>query len=272
VPRIRRGSIGAVALVAFALALACHPAPATGRYADVRGIRMYYEIHGHGPALVLLHGGTGNGTQFAKQIPAFAPHHRLVVPDLCAQGRTSDRPGPLTYHDMAEDVVALLATLNIERADFMGWSDGGIVGLDVAIHHPERVQRLVTFGANFSPDGLQPADVAWNDTATAASFGDGTRLAYVAMAPDPSHYEAAMTKILTMWRTEPNFTLEELGSIRSPTLVCAGEHDVVRREHSEQLARTIPGARLWIVLGASHGAMLEQPDLVNRTVLEFLRP
>jgi len=233
---------------------------------------MYYELHGHGPALVLLHGGTGNGAQFSQQIPAFEPHFELVVPDLCAQGRTSDRPGPLTYHDMAEDVVALLAILHIEQADFMGWSDGGIVGLDLAIHHPERVRRLVTFGANFTPDGLEPSDVAWVDTATAASFGDGTRQAYVERAPDPSHYTAAMTKILVMWRTEPHFTMQELGSIRAPTLVCAGEHDVVRREHTEKLARAIPGARLWIVPGAAHGAMLEQPDLVDRTVLDFLQP
>jgi len=159
----------------------------------------------------------------------------------------------------------------IDRVDVMGWSDGGVVGLDMAVHHPERLRHLVTFGANFAPDGLNPADVAWNDTATAASFGDGTKKAYAELAPDPSHYEAAMTKILTMWRTEPKFTLAGLASIRTPAMICAGEHDVVRADHTAQLAATIPGARLWIVPGASHGAMLEQPELVNRTVLEFLQ-
>jgi pimeloyl-ACP methyl ester carboxylesterase len=254
----------------FLVAPACAGTPSDGHRATLNGISVYYEIYGRGPALVLLHGGAGNGTQFAQQIPAFEKRYRLVVPDACAQGRTTDRPGRLTYHAMAEDVIALLDRLRIGRADVMGWSDGGIVGLDLAIHHPDRVSHLVTFGANFSPDGLNPADVAWNDTATAASFGPDMRRGYEKLSPDPAHYEQAMNKIIAMWRTQPNFSLAELGSIRARTLIAAGEHDVVRREHSEQLARSIPGARLWIVPGASHGAMIEQPALVNRTVLEFL--
>ena len=261
----------AAALAALALAVqACSAAAPAGHYAAVNGIRMYYEVHGRGPALLLLHGGAGNGMQFSRQIPAFEKRFRLVVPDACAQGRSTDRPGPLTYHAMAEDMVVLMDQLHIERADVMGWSDGGIVGLDLAIHHPRRVGHLVTFGANFSPDGLNPADVAWNDTATAASFGPGMQRGYEKLAPDPSHYQQAMTKIIAMWRTQPRFTPAELGSIRARTLIAAGEHDVVRREHSEELARAIPGARLWIVPGASHGAMIEKPELVNRTVLELL--
>ncbi len=232
---------------------------------------MYVEEHGRGPVLVLLHGGMGNGMQFAHQVPAFALHHHLVVPDLCAQGRTSDRPGPLSYHAMAEDVVALLDRLGIRRTDLMGWSDGGIVGLDLAIHHPTRVRHLVTFGANFTPDGLNPQDVEWNRTATPDSLGPGARAEYARLAPDPAHFDSAMTKILDMWRTQPNLTPRELGSIRARTLICAGEHDLIRPEHTEQLALSIPGATVWIVPGASHGAMLEQPELVNARVLEFLK-
>src|SRR5262245_54037502 len=263
--------IRAAIAVGLALLHGCRLNPNSGHYVEMKGSPMYYEVRGRGPTLVLLHGGTGNGAQFSKQIPDFEPHFRLVIPDLCAQGRTSDRPGPLTYHAMAEDIVALLDRLHIDRADVMGWSDGGVVGLDLAVHHPERLRHLVTFGANFAPDGLNPDDVAWVATATASSFGDGTKKAYAELAPDPSHYEEAMTKILVMWRTEPKFTLEELASIRTPTMICAGEHDVVRADHTAKLAATIPGARLWIVPGASHSAMLEQPDLVNRTVLEFLQ-
>src|SRR5262245_30530565 len=103
---------------------------------------MYYETHGQGRVLVLLHGGAGNGAQFSHQVPALEAHHRVVVPDMCAQGRTSDRPGPLTYHAMAEDVVALMDELHVSRFDVMGWSDGGVTGLDLAIHHPERLRRL----------------------------------------------------------------------------------------------------------------------------------
>ncbi len=256
----------AIALTAAALASTAAPA----RELEVNGIRMYVEEHGRGPALVLLHGGVGNGRQFEKQVPAFAPRFRVIVPDLRAQGRTSDGPGPLTYHVMAEDVVALLAKLGVRRADVMGWSDGGVVGLDLAIHHPRLVRRLVTLGANFAPDGLNPPDLAWIDAASADSFGAGTREAYEKLAPDPSHYRVAMEKTIALWRDQPRFTRKELGSIRARVLVIAGEHDVVRRDHTEQLARSIPGSALWIVSGASHSVMLEQPDRVNARVLEFL--
>jgi pimeloyl-ACP methyl ester carboxylesterase len=241
-----------------------------GHYAELNGIRMYYEVRGAGPVLVLLHGGAGNGEQFTRQIPDFEKHFRLVIPDMCAQGRTTDRPGPLTYHAMAEDVIALMDRLGVKRFDIMGWSDGGNTGLDLAIHHPDRLRRLVTFGANSSPDGLNPADVAWNDTATVAAFGDGMRQGWTRMSPEPGHYEAAMSKIIVLWRTLPRFTTAELHSIRARVLVCAGDHDLIRRDHTEALARAIPGAQVWIVPGASHSAMQEKPREVNARVIEFL--
>src|SRR5262245_55705140 len=110
--------------------------PAGGHYANVNGIRMFYVGRGAGPPLVLLHGGKGSGEQFHLQAPAFEKRYRLIIPDMCAQGRTSDRTAPLTYHAMAEDVVALADQLGLGRFDVMGWSDGGNTGLDLAIHHP----------------------------------------------------------------------------------------------------------------------------------------
>lgn len=261
---VRVAAVGA----AFVLAAAAACAPA--RYAALNGFRMYYEVHGRGPVLVLLHGGMGYGGQFVKQQPFLQQYCRVVIPDLCAQGRSGDRAGPLSYHAMAEDVVALLDRLEVAQADVWGWSDGGVVALDLAIHHPDRVRKLVTFGAHFAPDGLNPTDAAWNATATPASLGPQARRDYQSRAPDPEHFEAATNKILEMWRTQPRFTLEQLGAIRAPALVCAGENDVVRRDHTEALAAAIPGARLWIVPGGSHSVLLEQPDLVNHTVLGFL--
>lgn len=262
-----------VSLLALAVSPACARASrpgVAGRIYAVRGIRMYVEIEGHGPPLLLLHGGMGNGMQFSNQRPALRAYHRLIVPDLCAQGRTSDRPGPLTYHAMAEDVVALLDRLGVRRADALGWSDGGIVALDIAIHHPDRLRRIVTLGANFTPDGMNPADRAWSDTASAASLGPDARAAYARLSPDPADFDSAMDKIIAMWRTQPNFTLDQLRHIRARVMVAAGEHDVVRPEHTRALARAIPRARLWIVPGASHSVMFERPAVVNRTVLEFL--
>lgn len=259
-------------MVILVLALAGGGAPPmSGHTAPVRSIRMYYEIGGVGSPLLLLHGGAGNGMQFEKQVPAFLPHHRLIVPDCRAQGRTTDRPGPLTYHDMAEDVIALLDRLRIPVVDVMGWSDGGDIGLDLAIHHPGRIRHLVTFGANFSPTGLNPDDVKWNQSATADSFGPGMREGWTKLNPEPAHYEEAMNKILDMWRTQPRFTWAQLHSIRAKTMICVGDHDLIRPEHTAALARAIPGAIQWTVPHASHGAMIERPEIVNPRVLEFLR-
>jgi pimeloyl-ACP methyl ester carboxylesterase len=257
----------AVALIAFVLT---RPARVQTVRLPLRGIRLYYELEGAGPPLLLLHGGAGNGMQFSNQRRDFARAHRLIVPDCRAQGRTTDRPGPLTYHDMAEDMAALLDSLHVQRVDVMGWSDGGAIGLDLAIHHPERIAHLVTFGANFSPEGLNAPDVEWNRTATADSFGTGTRVSWTALNPEPQHYREAMDKILDMWRTQPRFTLAELAGIRARTLICVGDHDLIRRDHTDSLVRAIPGAELWVVPGASHSAMLERPDLVNPRVLAFL--
>jgi pimeloyl-ACP methyl ester carboxylesterase len=251
-------------------ALVAMPGPAGAHSLAVRGLRMYYDVRGKGPTLVLLHGGGGSGLQFEKQVPAFETSHRLVIPDMCAQGRTTDRPGPLSYHAMAEDVIALMDHLHIHKFDLMGWSDGGMTGLDLAIHHPGRLRHLVTFGANFTPEGLREPDRAWLDTATVAGFGDDMRKGWQALSPEPDHYAEAMTKLIQMWRTQPNFTAAELGSIRARTMVCAGENDLVRREHTQTLARAIPRSSLWIVPGATHGAMLEKPDEVNAKVLAFL--
>lgn len=260
----------ALALAALLAASPTLAAASAAHYANVHAIRMYYEIHGSGPPLLLLHGGLGNGMQFEKQVPAFEKTREVIVPDCRAQGRTSVGDAPLSYHLMAEDIVALLDTLHLVRVDVMGWSDGGVIGLDIAIHHPARIAHLVTFGANASPEGLNAPDRAWAETATAESLGAGMKEGWTKLNPQPGRYEAAMNGILEMWRSQPNFTPAELHSIRAKVLIGAGEHDVVRREHSEALAHAIPGAQLWIVPGASHSAMMEQPDLVNRKVLEFL--
>jgi pimeloyl-ACP methyl ester carboxylesterase len=263
-------SLLALLFVAAPAAVQGGPPASAGRYADVNGIRMYYEIHGNGPPLLLIHGGAGNGLQFEKQIPDLAGRYRCIVPDCCAQGCTTDRPGPLTYHAMAEDMIALLDRLHLGRVDVIGWSDGGIIGLDMAMHHPRRVNHLVTFGANFRPDGLNDEDMRWNETATADSFGQGMREGWQKLNPQPEHYKEAMEKIIAMWRTQPQWTPEDLAKIRAKTLVCAGERDLIRPEHTAELARAIPGAQMWIVPGASHSAMFERWDIVRPRLLAFL--
>jgi pimeloyl-ACP methyl ester carboxylesterase len=239
-------------------------------YAEINGIRMYYELRGKGSPLLLLHGGAGSGLQFISQIPDLERNHRLVIPDMRAQGRTGVGTGPLTYHVMAEDVIALMDRLRIRRFDVLGWSDGGVTGLDLAIHHPRRVGHLVTFGANFSPEGMREQDLAWVDTATVAAFGQEMRSGWMALSPEPGQVVDALGKILRMWKEEPRFTPAQLGAIRAKTMICAGENDVVRRDHTDSLSRMIPMAKEWIVPAASHSALQEKPAETNAKILEFL--
>lgn len=246
------------------------PLPPGGERIVLRGFRMYVENHGAGEPLILLHGGAGNGQQFVNQVPYFERFRRVIVPDACGQGRSGGRDEPLSYHALAEDVIALMDQFHLESADVMGWSDGGITGLDMAIHHPGRVRHLVTLGANFNPGGMNAPDRAWAETARAESFGPDMKRDYQKLSPEPWRFEAVMNQVIAMWRDEPNFTPAELRSIRCPVLVIAGEHDVVRPEHSRQLAAALPHGSLWIVPGASHSVMFEQPESVNRAVRAFL--
>ncbi|MBK7368745.1 MAG: alpha/beta hydrolase [Candidatus Eisenbacteria bacterium] len=270
---LRSTLLALAALLVSAAPLSAASAPAPGpvsAYFEARGLRTYYELRGSGSPLLLLHGGAGNGKQFEHQVGAFEREHRLIVPDCCCQGRTTCREDSLTYHAMAEDMIALLDHLGVKQVDVMGWSDGGDIGLDLAMHHPDRIRRLVTFGANLDPTGLNEPDQRWAATATPDSLGPGMRAGWIELAPDSTRYVDAMTRVLALWRTQPRWTTADLGRIRARVLVCAGEHDLIRRDHTESIARAIPGAKLWIVPGASHGAMLEKPELVNPRVLRFL--
>src|SRR5262249_39200273 len=144
------------------------------------------------------------------------------------------------------------------------------VALDLAMHHPDRVRRIVTFGANFRADGLNAPDIAWNRTATAADFGPDMRKFYDSVAPDTAHYEIAMDKVIELWRDQPNWNEADLGRIKAKALIVAGENDVIRPDHTAALAHAIPGSTLWIVPNASHSVLMEQPDVVNPRVLSFL--
>jgi pimeloyl-ACP methyl ester carboxylesterase len=169
---------------------------------------------------------------------------------------------------MADDMLKLLDLLKVEKVDIVGWSDGGNIGLELAIHHPERVGRLVTSGANYDTSGLEhmpPADASPDskEVAPARDF-------YKRLAPDPDHWPVFYSKVITMWRTQPHITLEELATIKAPTLVMAGEFDGIKRAHTDALAKAIPGAEEYIVAGASHFAPVEKPDVVDAEIVRFL--
>ncbi len=234
-----------------------------GRYAEIGNIRIYYETYGSGPPVLVLHGGLGSSFDMHFQIQALAATHLVIAPDSRGHGRSTDADSPISYGLMAEDMVQLLDHLRIDRVDVVGWSDGGIIGLDLAMHHPDRVNRLVVIGANYNVDGLVKIPVLDAEVPPPPKF-------YSRHAPDPTHWPILYRKVVTMWRTQPEYTLDDLSKIRAPTLVIAGEFDAIKRKHTEQLAKAIPGSKLEIIAKGTHSVLGEQPDVANADILQFL--
>jgi len=258
----------AFGIPAFYLWKAVSRAAHGGRYAEINGVRIYYETFGAGAPVLVLHGGTAFSESMHYQIGALVPSHFVIAPDSRGHGRSTDGEGPLSYAQMADDMLKLLDDLQVGKADIVGWSDGGIIGLDLALRHPERVGRLVVIGANYNVSGLEhvpPADAS-PDAAEVAERRDF----YKRLAPDPAHWPIFYRKVVAMWRSQPSYNVDELARIKAPTLVIAGEFDEIKREHTDALANAIPGSQEYIVKGATHLAPLEQPDAVNREISRFL--
>lgn len=235
--------------------------------AEVNGVSIYYETYGSGPPVLVLHGAGAFLETMHYFITALASTHTVIAVDSRGQGRSTDSADPITYAAMGDDMIKLMDNLHIAKADVVGWSDGGIVGLDMAMKHPDRVSSLVAIGSNYDVKGLDPKVFS-------SGFFDqqaaDIKPFYDAVAPDPKHFPVLVKKIEHMISTEPHYTLAELGHIRARTAIVAGEHDLILRPHTDALAHAIPGAKEIIVPGASHAGPLEQPDAYNKIVLDFL--
>ncbi len=233
------------------------------RYADVNGIRMYHETVGDGPPPLVLHGGTCTIDLPGMEIPFFASEFEVIAPEQVGHGRTEDRPDrDLHYHDMAEDTVELLSQLDVGPVSVFGFSDGGIIGLDLAIHHPELVTKLVLTGTNFRTDGLGPGTGEWLATVKPEEWPESFRLEYARLSPDGAdHWPVVPERLKRMWASEPNYTDEEMAGIGAPTLVIAGDRDAITPEHAVATYRLIPDSQLCIVPHAGHGAMAREQVL-----------
>jgi len=231
-------------------------------YAAINRLNMYYEVHGDGPPLLLLHGGTGSIPE--RWIPFFADWFQVIAIEQMGHGRTADLVDrPFRYHDMASDTFELMDQLGIDGVVVVGFSDGGIIGLDMAIHRPSRVVKLVVTGANARFDGYTAENQAW-----ARSFDPLSQPVsdeYARLSPDGAeHWPVVLGRLKAMWAAEPSFTNEELQSIEAPTLIIIGDRDIVTPEHAVEMFHTIPHARLCVVPDTGHGAMPAE------TVLRFL--
>ncbi len=236
--------------------------PSAGQTATLNGIKLYYEVYGTGAPLVVLHGNGGSIAALRYQIDFFRSHRQVIAIDSRGHGNSGMGSGPLTYEQMADDVAALLAQLHAVPADVLGWSDGGIVALLLALHHPAALRRIALSGANLSPDALAPGDLA----GMAAELRSARqKLA----AGDRSRPWGIVCQQLQLMVTQPHITPADLARISAPALVLAGEHDIVPAAHTRRIAEGLPHAQMHIFAGAGHGALQEEPDTFNTTVEKF---
>ncbi|MBN8874578.1 MAG: alpha/beta fold hydrolase [Rhodospirillales bacterium] len=249
------------------------PTPATPAYdrserVVLNGVRLFFATAGQGRPVLLLHGGLANSDYWGQQVAALRRNHLVIVMDSRGHGRSARDARPFGYDLMADDVVALLDHLKLPRADVVGWSDGAIIGLDLAIRHPTRVGRIFAFAANVRTDGVIP-DADKNPTFAAYIARAGRE--YARLSPTPTQYQEFVAQIGRMWATQPNWSDAQLRAITSRVQVVDGDHDeAIKRSHTEAMAAAIPGAGLLILPNTSHFAFLQDPVLFNAAMLHFL--
>ncbi len=237
-------------------------------YAPVNGVKIWYATFGRGEPVILLHGGLANSNYWGNQVRALQTRYRVVVMDSRGHGRSTRNDQPYGYDLMAGDVIALMDFLKIKKAAIVGWSDGAILGLDIAITHPERVSKLFAFAANSDPSGV--ADIANSPVFNA--FIARAEKEYEKLSPTPTEYKAFLAQITKMWETQPNWTAADLQRIAVPTWIVDADHDeAIKRENTEFMAANIPNAGLLLQPEVSHFSFLQDPDQFTADVLHFLQ-
>ena len=248
----------------------------TQGYAPVNGLRMYYEVHGTGRPLVLLHGGLQTiDLAFGAIWPDLAGDRQVIATELQGHGRTADIDRDIDLRYLAGDVAGLLDHLGVGQADVLGFSLGGGVALQLALGHPDRVGRIILASISYASDGYHPeiSDPAQHATSTrmpTAEDFEQMRAAYARLAPDPGHFEAFAAKASQAAGSLKGWTAAELGRVSAPTLLIFGDHDFIRLEHAVEMHGLIPGAQLAVLPGATHMGVLRRTDLVVPLVRDFL--
>lgn len=254
-----------------------------GSYAPVNGLNLYYEIHGSGQPLVLLHGAmSAIGTSFAKLLPVLAKTRQVIGVDLQAHGRTADIDRPLRVEIMAEDVAALLRHLNISSADLFGYSMGAGVALETAVRFPELVRKLVTASVSFNTAGMHPGLLEGIQHLQPEHLaGTPWQEEYASIAPKPENWPTLIAKIKDMDGNLPDWPAEKIRGITAPTLLIIGDSDIIRPEHAVEMFRLLgggvpgdnvgmPNSQLAILPGTSHVTLVDRDDLLLPILTAFL--
>ena len=231
---------------------------------------MFYEVAGEsGPPVVLLHGAMGGAFVWGRLIEALSAGFRTYAPEQRGGARTPDVDGPFHYETLVDDTTAFVEEVIGEPVHIVGASDGGIIGLGMALRNPKLVKSLTTYGANYHYEGLLPE--AGLDSSADDPAWQMARDRYAQLSPDgPEHWPIVYKKLMKMARTEPSWTVNDLARIEPPVLVMVGDDDIVRLDHSRSLFEALPNGRLAVVPGASHVGFLERPELVNAMIHDFM--
>jgi pimeloyl-ACP methyl ester carboxylesterase len=253
-------------------------------YAPINGLQMYYEIHGAGEPLVLLHGAYSNiQTDFGKMIPDLAKTRKIIGVEQQAHGHTADIDRPLSYPQMADDTAALLRHLAIEQADFFAYSFGSATALEIARRYPSLVRKLALFGGvGYRPEGYYPELTAMMDSFKPEMLvGTPWHEAYMRIAPRPEDFTTLVAKKIELDRGWKGWSPEEIRAIKAPVLIVIGDSDIVRPEHAAEMFRLLgggvvgdlaglPKSQLAILPGTTHVTIVDRTEFLLPMITEFL--
>ncbi|RZK66123.1 MAG: alpha/beta hydrolase [Pedobacter sp.] len=234
--------------------------PTVGKYAELNGIKLYYEIYGEGEPLLLLHGNNSSIASFENQVEILSKKYKVIALDSRGQGKSTGDSTKITYELMAKDVNEFLQQLQLKNVNILGWSDGGNIALIVAMQYPDKVKKMAVMGT-----------VLFNNDSSVTPETNKLIRQQVKEMKDKGIAESNMDyRLKTLLLTEPNINPDSLKKIQAPTLVMAGQYDVVKEKHSKLIAEKIQNSKFLIFKGADHEAPKKIPQLFNRAVLDFL--
>lgn len=235
--------------------------PSSGKFYNIRGIKIYCEVYGKGKPLLMIHGNAGSIKSFENNIAYFSKKYMVIVADSRAQGKSKDEGDSLSFEMMADDEAALLDAMHVRSAYVIGWSDGGINALLLAMRHPKKVIRLASTGANLWSDSTAVVLPVWKKDLTIYNLLKRKVIA--------SFAEKNKRKLFMLDWLQPHIALTALQTIRCPSLIIAGDHDVITINHTTLIYENIPRAYLWIVPNSGHGTLIEHKDEFNKMVDDF---
>lgn len=246
------------------------PAPCRSETVSVNGTKIYFAQFGEaGPAVLMLHGGLGNSNYWGYQVGELAKQFIVTVMDTRGHGRSPLTSRTFNYGLFAQDAIGLLDYLQIPAARIVGWSDGGVTALELAMTRPDRVAGLFAFGANSTPSGMKAGG---GKSSVFAAYVARCHAEYAELSPNPEMWPLLVQGLGPMWRSEPDYADQALARIKTPTTIADGAYDeIIKPEHTRHMAGVIPGARLAILPNTSHFAMLQDPVSFNQVLMEFLR-